>query len=66
MSISDLSPEQLRQLRRELDNKLASSAGFDKLPLTKVSAMILIPADADLNTAATAETLPVEDPNWYP
>ena len=34
-SISDLSPEQLRQLRRELDTKLASSAVLDDVALTK-------------------------------
>jgi len=28
--------------------------------------LILVSADVDLNTAATAEGLPVEDPNLHP
>jgi len=31
-----------------------------------LSGLTFISADADLNTAATAEGLPVEDPNTYP
>ncbi len=34
-SIGALSPEQMWQLRRELDNKLASSAGHDEPPLSE-------------------------------
>jgi len=125
-----LSPEQMRQLRRELDSKLALSAVHGEPPLTEeeladqeaqrrllaagiiseikpsrrvstgterftpipiqgeplsetiirerrcfgrllevrfqVPLLILISADADLNTAASAEGLPVEDPNTHP
>ncbi len=33
---------------------------------SQVPSLILVSADADLNTAATAEGLPVEDPNSHP
>jgi uncharacterized protein len=47
--------------------------GYDAVQLAaalevrlQVPLLILISADADLNTAATAEGLPVEDPNTHP
>ncbi len=47
--------------------------GYDAVQLAaalevrlQVPLLILVSADADLNTAATAEGLPVEDPNTHP
>ncbi len=47
--------------------------GYDAVQLaaalgvrSQVPLLILVSADADLNTAATAEGLPVEDPNTHP
>jgi uncharacterized protein len=47
--------------------------GYDAVQLAaalevrlQIPLLILVSADADLNTAATAEGLPVEDPNTHP
>jgi uncharacterized protein len=52
---------------------LHSLRGYDAVQLAsalevrlQVPLLILVSADGDLNTAATAEGLPVENPNTHP
>lgn len=53
--------------------RLHALRGYDAVQLAaalevraKIPSLILVSADAALNTAATAEGLPVEDPNTHP